>query len=387
MKYLLITPFYPFPAEKSGGVHTINKIMKNLTNCVIDIFFYGEDRSSVDERKYGFDSIRNIYYEDLRQAGTLRRIKSVLEQKTYTLAMYKSTSKVLDELLKKESYDKIIYDQYSSMNMPVIDLNKSILFMHDSMPLLFDRKKTMIGKMGKIYYSLQKKYAIQEETRLLYKFKKIMLVSSVDVELEKKMHPDYAERFALCDLGVEVQEVNAAPIIDIDHNSIIFTGVMNYEPNEDAMLFFLTEVFPKITEKFPTLKLYIVGKDPTKKMIEVAQKQQNVIVTGRVDNVFSYIKSCKLYVSPLRIGSGKKNKIIEAMACQVPIIASDVSMDGFGAEENGIIVRANSADEWLKEICRMIYNQDRINEIKAKMKNVIDDRYDWRKIADQIMKN
>lgn len=386
MKYLLITPFFPFPEEKSGGVHTINRILKYLKNCDIDILYYGEDRIK-DERKYCFESVRNIYYEDLRQEGIFRRFKSILEQKTYTLAINKSRSRVLDWLLSKESYDMIIYDQYESMDMTVVDPNRSILFMHDSMPLLFDRKKTMTGKIGKVYYSLQKKYAIREETRLLSKFAKIILVSSIDVELEKELHPEYADRFVLCNLGVEVQEANAAPIIDIDHNSIIFTGVMNYEPNEDAMLFFLTEVFPQISKKLPMLKLYIVGKNPTKKLLEIAKKQKNVIVTGRVDNIFSYIKSCKIYVSPLRMGSGKKNKIIEAMACQVPIIASDVSMDGFGKEENSAVVRANTADEWTEEICKLIGDENKINEIKVAMKSVMDDRYDWKKIADQLINN
>lgn len=384
MKYLLVTPFFPFPEEKSGGVHTINKILKYLENCDIDIFYYGEERV-VDERKYCFGSIQNVYYEDLRQAGIFRRLKSILEQKTYTLAMNKSRSQVLDGLLRRESYDIIIYDQYTSMDMPVRETNRSILFMHDSMPLLFDRKKTMTGKIGKLYYSMQKRYAVREEARLLSKFTKVILVSSIDIELEKKTHPEYADRFALCNLGVEVQEVDAAPIIEIDHNSIIFTGVMDYEPNEDAMIFFLTDIFPRIIQRLPTLKLYIVGKNPTKKLLEIAQKQKNVTVTGRVENIFSYIKSCKVYVSPLRMGSGKKNKIIEAMACQVPIIASDVSMDGFGKEEDAIIVRANTADEWTEEICKMIGNANRISEIKEEMKNIIDDRYDWRKIADQVI--
>lgn len=384
MNILLITPYFPFPSDKSGGVHTINMILKNVKDGHIDIFYYGEDQIDEDSGKF-IHTIRNIYFEDLRQKSFFCRIKSILCGKTYTLSMYKKNSHVLSEILKNEKYDKIIYDQYSSMNFEKCDYEKEILFMHDSMPLLFERKKVLLKGIGRLYYFLQERYAIREEKSFYDDFSKIVFVSSNDIQLEKKLHPQFRSKFELCNLGIDMTAVASSPKLNIDSYSLIFTGVMDYEPNEDAMLFFLSNVFPKVIEFYPTLKLYIVGKNPTNKLKELASKYRNVIVTGRVENVFSYIKSCMVYISPLRVGSGKKNKIIEAMACKIPIIASDISMEGFDDLEMKTVIHANTTEEWITAINSLLSDNQKMEKLKEKMKNVIDDKYDWNVIAKKLL--
>ena len=106
------------------------------------------------------------------------------------------------------------------------------------------------------------------------------------------------------------------------------------------MIVFIQEVFDKVAEKCPEVTLYIVGKNPTDKLKKLVINRKNIIVTGKVDSVFSYIKSSTIYISPLRIGSGKKNKIIEAISCGTPLIASTVSMEGFeDIEDKNLILR------------------------------------------------
>ena len=253
------------------------------------------------------------------------------------------------------------------------------------MPLLFERKKVLLKGIGRLYYFLQEQYAIREEKSFYDNFSKIVFVSSNDVQLEKKLHPQFSSKFELCNLGIDMAAVSSSPQLNIDHYSLVFTGVMDYEPNEDAMLFFLSNVFPKVIEFYPTLKLYIVGKNPTNKLKELASKYRNVIVTGRVDNVFSYIKSCMVYISPLRVGSGKKNKIIEAMACKIPIIASDISMEGFDDLEMKTVIHANTTEEWITAIKSLLSDNHKMEILKEKMKNVIDDKYDWNVIAKKLL--
>ena len=64
-------------------------------------------------------------------------------------------------------------------------------------------------------------------------------------------------------------------------------------------------------------------------MINKQYTKKNIVCTGMVENIFSYIKSAKIYISPLRFGTGKKNKVLEALACNTPLIASKVSLEGF----------------------------------------------------------
>ena len=327
MKLLLITPYYPYPAEKTGGVHTINMILNNLSNYAIDIFYYGED----ENKNYKFNNqIKNVYYEDLRNKKKYSRLKSLLIGKTYSSYMYNKDSDVLNSILSTNIYEVIIYDQYSSMdfNIKTNTSKCNYLFMHDSYPMLFERKGKMANIVGRIYYKLQYIYSIKEEENNYTKFDKIFFVSSKDISNEKNMHSKISDRFYLCNIGIDINEVLKAPELKLKGKSLVFTGVMDYEPNEDAMVYFIQEVFDKVAKKCPEVTLYIVGKNPTDKLKKLVKNRKNIIVTGKVDSVFSYIKSSTIYISPLRIGSGKKNKIIEAISCGTPLIASTVSMEG-----------------------------------------------------------
>lgn len=185
MKLLLITPYYPYPAEKTGGVHTINMILNNLSNYAIDIFYYGED----ENKNYKFNNqIKNVYYEDLRNKKKYSRLKSLLIGKTYSSYMYNKDSDVLNSILSTNIYEVIIYDQYSSMdfNIKTNTSKCNYLFMHDSYPMLFERKGKMANIVGRIYYKLQYIYSIKEEENNYTKFDKIFFVSSKDISNEKK---------------------------------------------------------------------------------------------------------------------------------------------------------------------------------------------------------
>lgn len=385
MKLLLITPYYPYPAEKTGGVHTINMILNNLSNYEIDIFYYGED----ENKNYKFNNqIKNVYYEDLRNKKKYSRLKSLLIGKTYSSYMYNKDSDVLNSILSSNIYDVIIYDQYSSMdfNIKTNTSKCNYLFMHDSYPMLFERKGKMANIVGRIYYKLQYIYSIKEEENNYTKFDKIFFVSSKDISNEKNMHSKISDRFYLCNIGIDINEVLKAPELKLKGKSLVFTGVMDYEPNEDAMVYFIQEVFDKVAKKCPEVTLYIVGKNPTDKLKKLVKNRKNIIVTGKVDSVFSYIKSSTIYISPLRIGSGKKNKIIEAISCGTPLIASTVSMEGFeDIEDKNLILRADSSNEWVENICKLLSDEEKRIDIKKRMLNLLDESYSWKNIAKKLV--
>lgn len=264
--------------------------------------------------------------------------------------------------------------------------SKKILFMHDCIPMLFKRKISLSESIyRKWYYKLQYKFVLKEEMKYYDQFEKIIFVSQKDIEYEKKIHGRKKYSYGLCNLGIDLQIVKSAPQIRLDKNSIIFTGIMDYEPNEDAMIYFVEHIFDKVVEKVPTVTLYIVGKNPTKKLLKTVDGKENIIVTGKVDNIFTFIKAAQVYISPLRFGSGKKNKIIEAISCARPIIASTVSLEGFDdIIEKNIIRRADSDEEWVENIIELLNDTQECARISREVEKLIDNTYSWKKIADSI---
>ena len=110
-------------------------------------------------------------------------------------------------------------------------------------------------------------------------------------------------------------------------DKIVFTGVMDYPPNEDAALYFSREVFPLVRAQRPHAQFWIVGSNPSATLKGLAQAG-GIHVTGSVDDVRPYVRSAAVFVSPLRVGSGVKNKILAAMAMEKATVATPLSIDG-----------------------------------------------------------
>ena len=113
--------------------------------------------------------------------------------------------------------------------------------------------------------------------------------------------------------------------------TIVFTGAMDYPPNTDAALFLIKEIMPLVRRSVPDARVLIVGRDPPPRLLNAGQ-QPGASVTGFVEDVRPYLEQATVFVAPLRFGAGIQNKVLEAMAMEVPVIASPVAADGVRAE-------------------------------------------------------
>ena len=108
---------------------------------------------------------------------------------------------------------------------------------------------------------------------------------------------------------------------------VVFTGKMNYPPNEDAALLLIRKVMPIVRRSFPAAELLVVGRDPTDRLRREGQAP-GVTVTGFVDDVRPYLDTAAVFAAPLRFGAGIQNKVLEAMAMEIPVVASPLAAGG-----------------------------------------------------------
>lgn len=114
----------------------------------------------------------------------------------------------------------------------------------------------------------------------------------------------------------------------LGENTIIFTGAMHYPPNNDAALYLIADILPLVKKSHPGLKTLIVGHSPSEKLIEAASHHEDVTVTGFVEDMRPYLEQAALFVAPLRFGSGIQNKVLEALAMELPIVGTSIAADG-----------------------------------------------------------
>ncbi|MBD98830.1 MAG: glycosyltransferase [Verrucomicrobia bacterium] len=165
---------------------------------------------------------------------------------------------------------------------------------------------------------------------------------------------------------------------------IIFTGNMSYPPNVTAASFLIQKVMPLLWQEDETLKVVIAGANPARKVKQLAS--QNVEVTGWMEDIRDAYATSKIFVAPMQIGSGLQNKLLEAMAMELPCITTELANNALNAIHNESILIANTAEEFANSIAELLKNENKRNAV-AKMGNAfVNKRYNWDETTKQLEK-
>ncbi len=143
--------------------------------------------------------------------------------------------------------------------------------------------------------------------------------------------------------------------VEYDPDTICFVGRMDYYPNQECMFDFCANILPRIQERRAQVKLLIVGADPSPAIKKLGELK-GVTVTGSVPDVRPYLERSALMVAPLNIARGTQNKILEAMACGVPVVTSGIAAGGVDAVAGEHFATAASSEEHVQAILRILGN-------------------------------
>lgn len=113
-----------------------------------------------------------------------------------------------------------------------------------------------------------------------------------------------------------------------DREGLLFIGNLAHRPNDDAVLFFMREVYPLLRQKLPGVQLDIIGDNPSAAI--AAYNSEEVRIRGYVPEVEPYLRDCRVFIAPLRFGAGIKGKVGEAMAHSIPVVTTSIGAEGFG---------------------------------------------------------
>ena len=174
--------------------------------------------------------------------------------------------------------------------------------------------------------------------------------------------------------GVDMAYFAATP--DADKKMLLFVGVLDYKPNVDGVIWFVKQVFPKLRAKSPDVTFQIVGRNPTRRIEELAQVD-GVEVVGSVPDVRAYLYDAAVIVAPLRIARGVQNKVLEAMACQRTVVASPGAAEGIDADAGVHLVVADEPEAWVDELHGLLNDRERRTAIGIAGRARIEERYNW----------
>jgi polysaccharide biosynthesis protein PslH len=169
-----------------------------------------------------------------------------------------------------------------------------------------------------------------------------------------------------------------------NRNRIVFHGVMSYPPNHDAALVLVKEIFPRVCETLPEAELVIAGRDPLPELREAASRQ-GATVTGAVEDMRGELTAADVYVAPLRFASGIQNKLLEALAMELPVITTPAAAGGLlvDGSEPPLLVEDDD-DAVAATIVRLLRAESERIRIGRAGRRFVEEHFQWERSIERL---
>ena len=158
---------------------------------------------------------------------------------------------------------------------------------------------------------------------------------------------------------------------------LVFTGNMSYPPNVNAVEYLANEILPIVWKTMPEVKLYIAGATPDPKVKKAASER--IIVSGWLDDIRDAYAQSRVFIAPMRIGTGLQNKLLEAMSMRLPAITSPLANASLGAKPNEEILVGSNAEEMAQHIITLLTDKEKAERLAQAGFDFTNRVYDWGK--------
>lgn len=347
---LFICSHLPSLNVPQAGHKSAYSFLKNLSteNNIYLITF----KNKFESKFYKEEDYNFCCGVDIINLSNIDKVINIIKNPNLPLRIATRKSKKVNSIIKRYcdniNFDTIHFEFTASMAY-LENFNQEKIYLevsqHDITYQSLFRKYKNSNIVNKLFYKFEFRRFKFWELNSLKKMNEIFLCNEKDKEILLK------ENFANEKLSVIKPYVNPQ-FKSINNNNVkrentlIFWGAMNRVENEDAILWFLNDIYPKIRNCNKEIKLYIVGINPSKKVLKY-HNGQDIIVTGFVDDPLVYFKEASLAIAPLRLGAGIKIKVLESLSSGLKVISTDVGAEGI--EHNNLII-ANTANSFANKI-------------------------------------
>jgi len=250
--------------------------------------------------------------------------------------------------------------------------------MVDSMGLNFGRRAGMQKGLKGWLLRIEAGRVAAYEKAAAERADKCFVVSSID---QQAIGSDHVR---VLPLGIDVQRFNK-PLEQTSEPLIAFTGNMFYQPNVDAILWFVDHCWPAIKAAVPGVRLVIVGNRPQPSVVALGEDPA-INVMGRVPSVAAILKTAAVAIAPMRSGSGMQFKILEAMACGIPVVATTIGQGDIGCVAGADILVRDTGAEFAREVVALLQDSALRHKIGDAGYQYVQENHSWDAINQQFAK-
>lgn len=386
-KILFISTQLPYPPSSGGTMKSWNYItyLSKKYNVSCAYFLKNDDSENQAEFK---NSIRleKIYAEPLQtKRSALNLLKSYFNAPCLNVFRNYSTSfKAKIEQLAA-SVDLLLIDHYEMFQyVPKSFKGKVVLHTHNAEFMLWQRMSELTNNpIKKMVLALEASRVKKYEKKI---FKRADLIYSTpsDIELYKRHGFTTNKHRLTYHLGND-SLLDLAPLnFEETEKAITFMGTMSWEPNIDGIVWFIEKAWPIIKAQEADCKLYLLGKDPDQRILKASKKDPTIIFPGFVKDLDTYLKKTRVYIVPLRFGSGMKVKVLEGLYRGNPTVSTSVGSEGLAVENKKHLLIADESATFAKACLHLMNNQALWEELRDNSRFIAHKKYRWKPLFEQM---
>jgi sugar transferase (PEP-CTERM/EpsH1 system associated) len=379
------------PVDKGGKIRTYNMLKELKRQHRITYLALDDGTAKAADRKSALEYCHELVCvphqsREKFTAGFYQELLTNLATPLpYAVQKYES-AEFRQEIVRRSTgdVDLVVCDFLApAANVPA-NLNcPTVLFQHNVEAMIWKRHyQVQANPIKKLYLLLQWLKMRAFESKMCRRFDAVVAVSAEDRD---QMQADYgAQSVFEVPTGVDTDFFRPTGNEKRNAHNLVFTGSMDWLPNEDAITYFTEQILPRIKQSVPDVTLTVVGRNPYPRLLELAQRDSSVEVTGRVDDVRPYMERAAAYVVPLRIGGGTRLKIYEAMAMEQAIISTSIGAEGLPVKDGVELLLADSAESFADAVVNVLKNPALAKSLGNRAAKTVRENFGWEKVAERF---
>jgi glycosyltransferase involved in cell wall biosynthesis len=387
MRVLVVDEEIPYPTNSGKRLRTFNLIKHLASRHEIVWIYRGLHNVHSDPRgleELGIQCIKIPHpvpqKHGLRFCAAL--LGNLISRYPYVVTSHRSKPliKEVGNTLSRRAFD-LIHCEWApyAINLEPFKAVPKIVIAHNVESKVWERLWELeSNSLRKAFIYRQWKKMARFEAEFLPSFSRVVAVSETDASLLGRWVS--REQLAVVPNGVDSAYFHPSESPEMPE-SLIFTGSLDWRANVDCILYFLDEIWPDIRATFPNTTFTVVGRNPSAELIRRIENTASVSLKASVDDIRPYLRQAAVCIVPLRIGSGSRLKILEALAMGKAVVSSSIGAEGLELEPGKHLILADTPKDFLAAVSRLFRDADLCRKLGKAGRSLVESRYRWEDLA------
>jgi glycosyltransferase involved in cell wall biosynthesis len=408
MHILFLTQIVPYPPDSGPKVktyHVLRYLAEQGHRVTLATFVRKAEAQYLEDLKAACAEIHAVPLQRSRRADVQAYAQSLVSGLPFLVtrdakpAMYRRVR----QLVQAQHYDIVHADQLTMAQFALAVRNgpsaqgrsPAIVFdAHNAVWTIVERSSQTTSPFLRPVLSLEAQRVKRYEHRLIQESDHTLVVSAIDRRAltqdaldsgDKNAIPSNLEsRISIIPIAVDCTALH--PVRRSSNSpSILTVGTLFYPPNADGVRWFMQQVFPLVRERIPDAHLTVVGPRPPRDLVQAGLSNRPAItVTGYVPDLGPYFESAALMVVPVRVGSGMRVRILEALARGMPVVTTTTGLEGIDAVNGEHLLVADEPLEFAQAVVQLLGDKPRGQQLGENGRRLIEEKYDWQVVLPKL---